>query len=184
MPHLRLALAAGGLLLAVPALSSCGFDYPTERVNTVGAGISARDGQVDALGMLVISGERGSGNLIGTLSNNQQDTDDALVAVIVAGDAEVTAEEFEPVELAPGGFVNLATLVEEGEPIALTGDFAAGDVITATLEFENSEPLTMDIPVDKPCYEYEGLAPEGSTPDPEGTALYECTPSEAPAEEH
>ena len=47
MPHLRLALAAGGLLLAVPALASCGFDYPTERVNTVGAGVTNRDGTVD-----------------------------------------------------------------------------------------------------------------------------------------
>ncbi len=184
MPHLRLALAAGGLLLAVPALSSCGFDYPTERVNTVGAGISEREGQVDALGMSVISGERGSGNLIGTLSNNDQDGDDALVAVTGAGESEVTADDFEPVEVAPGGFVNLATLVEEGEPIQLTGDFAAGDFIVLTLEFENSESLTMNVPVDKPCYKYEGLAPENSTPDVEDTDLYECAPSEAPAEEH
>lgn len=184
MPHLRLALAAGGLLLAVPALSSCGFDYPTERVSTVGAGISEHEGQIDALGMSVISGERGSGNLIGTLSSNQSDPADALVGVTGAGEAEVTAEEFEPVEVAPGGFVNLATLVEEGEPIELTGDFVAGDFITIELEFESGEPLVISIPVYKPCYEFEGLAPEGSTPDAQDTDLYECTPSEAPAEEH
>lgn len=184
MPHLRLALAAGGLLLAVPVLSSCGFDYPTERVNTIGAGVNVRDGQVDALGMTVISGERGSGNLIGTLSNNDQDSDDVLVAVTGAGESDVSAEDFEPVEIAPGGFVNLASLVEEGEPIRLTGDFAAGDFITIRLEFGGSEPLTANIPVDKPCYKYEGLAPKNSTPDAEDTDLYECTPSEAPADEH
>ncbi len=69
MPHLRLALAAGGLLLAVPALASCGFDYPTERVNTVGAGVTNREGTVDIGGSLVVSAQPDSGTLIGALSN-------------------------------------------------------------------------------------------------------------------
>ena len=61
MPHLRLALAAGGLLLAVPALASCGFDYPTERVNTIGAGVTVRDADVDVTGTLIVSGQPDSG---------------------------------------------------------------------------------------------------------------------------
>ena len=70
MPHLRLALAAGGLLLAVPALASCGFDYPTERVNTVGAGVTNRRGHRRHRRALVVAAQPDSGTLIGALSNN------------------------------------------------------------------------------------------------------------------
>ena len=63
MPHLRPTairhhLRASALLLAlVPAaatLTSCGFDYPTDRVNTIAGGTNNRDHSVDALGIRVI----------------------------------------------------------------------------------------------------------------------------------
>lgn len=176
MPHLRLALAAGGLLLAVPALSSCGFDYPTERVNTVGAGVSERSEQVDVTGAAIVSGAPDSGNLIGSLSNNSETEGDTLVSV---SGSQVEARRFEPVDVAPGRFVNLAALVEEGEGIEVTGDFVAGDFVEVTFEFEASEPVTLNVPVAKNCYEYEGLAPTDATEVPE-TDAYECTPPEAP----
>jgi len=176
MPHLRLALAAGGLLLALPALSSCGFDYPTERVNTVGAGVSERAAQVDAVGIAIVSGAEGSGNLIGTLVNNDDEDSDALVAV----SGEVSVDELEPVEVSPGGFVNLATLVEEDRAIEVSGEFVAGDFVEVTFEFERSESITMNVPVDKPCYKYEGLAPGGDATESTESDIYECAPSEAP----
>ena len=50
MPHRRtLALAVGALLLATPALSSCGFNLATDRVNTTQHGATNRDKSVDVL---------------------------------------------------------------------------------------------------------------------------------------
>ena len=176
MPHLRLALAAGGLLLALPALSSCGFDYPTERLNTVGAGVTERSAEVDAVGIAIVSGAEGSGNLIGTFVNNDIENADTLVAV----SGEVSVEQLEPLEIPKGGFVNLATLVEDGEAIEVSGEFVAGDFVEVTFEFERSEPITVDVPVDKPCYKYEGLAPGGDATESAESDIYECAPSEAP----
>ena len=159
MSHRRTLVAAAGLLLAVPTFSSCGFDYATDRVNTIGAGVSEREELVDVLGVAVISGERGSGNLIGGLSNNDQEEPDALVGI----GGEVTASEFAPVELTPGGYVNLEQLIHDGEAIEVSGDFVAGDFVEIVFEFEDSEPVTLNVPVDKPCYKYEGLAPGGDS---------------------
>ena len=46
MLHLRRALVAV-LLPCRPALTSCGFDYPTDRVNTIAAGVNNHDAKVD-----------------------------------------------------------------------------------------------------------------------------------------
>ncbi|HWM74489.1 MAG TPA: hypothetical protein VNQ53_12145 [Nocardioides sp.] len=179
MPHLRLALAAGGLLLAVPALASCGFDYPTERVNTVGAGVTDREGTVDAAGTLVVAAQPDSGTLIGGLSNNSAES---ISLVSVTGEeGGVTVDEFEPVEVPGRGHVNLATLVEEDAGITLSGSFNAGDFVTVVLGFDNDESVTVEIPVMKACYQYEGLDVSGEgSEDP----LYSCeaAESEAPAE--
>ncbi len=55
--HLRrtTALSVGSLLLAAPLLSSCGFNYATDRPNTVAAGANNRDGAVDVLGAVIVS---------------------------------------------------------------------------------------------------------------------------------
>jgi hypothetical protein len=171
MPHLRLALAAGGLLLAVPALSSCGFDYPTERVNTVGAGVSEREGTVDVGGAMIVAGQPDSGTLIGTLSNNDDDTAIRLTSVTGGDEGEVEAADFPAVEVTGGGHVNLATLAENAG-INVTGDFDAGDFVTVTFTFDNDESVTLEIPVMKACYQYEDLDTSGGehSSDP----LYSC----------
>lgn len=181
MPHLRLALAAGGLLLAVPALASCGFDYPTERINTVGAGVTDRDAEVDATGLLIVAGQPDSGTLIGTLSNNV-DSDRSLVALTGGEEGQLEADQRQPIDIPARGFVNLATLAEEGDGVTLTGDFDAGDFVTITLSFDNDESVTMEIPVMKPCYQYEGL--DNTSDQPSTEPLYSCEAGEpeAPAE--
>lgn len=188
MPHLRLALAAGGLLLAVPALSSCGFDYPTERVNTVGAGVTEREGTVDVSGAVIVAGQPDSGTFIGALANNSAD-DISLTAISGGGDQAVEADEFGPVEVPGRGHQNLATLAEEGDGITVTGDFDAGDFVTVTLDFSNDEAVILEVPVVKPCYQFEGL--DISQADAEGDESAEADPrysceategTEAPAE--
>lgn len=181
MPHLRLALAAGALLLAVPALASCGFDYPTERVNTVGAGVADHDGLIDVGGALVVAGQSDSGTLIGTLSNN---TGDPISLDSVSGGEKGTieADEFEPVEVPARGHVNLATLAAEDEGITVSGDFDAGDFVTVTFAFDNDESISMEIPVMKTCHQYEGL--DNTQGNDEPAPLYACAEghAEAPAE--
>jgi len=187
MPHLRLALASGALLLAVPALSSCGFDYPTERVNTVGAGVTEREGQVDVTGSLVVAGQPDSGTLIGALANNSEE-DISLTSLSGGEKGALEADKFAPIDIPGYGHVNLATLAEEDEAITVTGEFEAGDFVTATFDFDNGESITMEIPVMKPCYQLEGLdvsATDGAGEETEADPLYSCEApedTEAPAE--
>jgi hypothetical protein len=185
MPHPRLALA-GALLLAVPALSSCGFDYPTERVNTVGPGVTEREGSVDVVGSMIVAGQPNSGTLIGTLANNS-DGEIGLTALGGGEKGALEADSFEPVEVPGNGHVNLATLIEEDEAITVTGEFEAGDFVSLTFEFDNGESVDVEIPVMKPCYQFEGLdvseadGGESASEDP----LYTCEApedTESPAE--
>ena len=67
------ALALGGLLLAAPLLTSCGFDYATDRVYTAGNGVNNRDAAVDVLGANIVSAQDDSGTFIATFSNNDQE---------------------------------------------------------------------------------------------------------------
>jgi hypothetical protein len=183
MPRMRLALASGVLLLAVPALASCGFDYPTDRVNTVGAGVSDRDGTVDVVGALIVAGQSDSGTLIGALASNDEENPISLVSISGGDDGALQADAFEPIELSPLGHFNLASLAEEDEGITVSGDFDAGDFVDVTFTFDNDESVSVEIPVMKPCDQYEGLdnTQQGTS---EAEPLYTCASdgAEAPAE--
>src|SRR5215210_2658341 len=72
-PRLRLALSFGALVLAVPGVSACGFNYATDRQNTISNGSSNQDGVVDVLNAVIVSSEDGSGTFIASLSNNSPD---------------------------------------------------------------------------------------------------------------
>lgn len=150
MPHLRPTAIAGLLLAAVSSvtLSSCGFHYPTDRVNTIAAGTNNRDHSVDALGIRVLATAKGEGRLIGALSNGN--TEDASLESVSSPDNAFTAAKFKPVELAPGAAVNLA----EAAPIDLTGDFTAGDFVTVELGFSTGETASLDVQVVKNCFQY------------------------------
>lgn len=150
MPHLRPTAIAGLLLAAVSSvtLSSCGFDYPTDRVNTIAAGQNNRDHSVDALGIRVLATAKGEGRLIGALSNGNDE--DASLESVTSPDDAFTAAKFEPVELAPGGAANLSEI----DPIELTGDFTAGDFIAVELGFSTGETASLDVPVVKNCFQY------------------------------
>ncbi|MCX6399553.1 MAG: hypothetical protein NTX33_06465 [Propionibacteriales bacterium] len=158
MHHLRPTAIAGLLLALVPAamtLSSCGFDYPTDRVNTIAAGENNRDHSVDALGIRVLATATGKGRLIGALSNNLKD--DAALDAVTAPDGEATAT-FEPVQVPARESVNLAADVV----IPLTGSFTAGDVITLELAFSTGEVASLNVPVVKPCFQYTQIPAEAA----------------------
>lgn len=163
MPHLRPTAIAGLMLALVPAaatLSSCGFDYPTDRVNTIAAGVNNRDHSVDALGIRVLASAKGEGRLIGALANNLDDA--ASLESVTSPDGTVEAAGFKAIEVAGRGTVNLANI----DPISLTGDFTAGDVVTLDLTFSTGETASVDAPVVKNCFQYTQVP----TPDAPGKA--------------
>ncbi|GAA3646506.1 hypothetical protein GCM10022237_02470 [Nocardioides ginsengisoli] len=159
MPHLR-PTAIAGLLLLIPAagaLSSCGFHYPTDRVNNISAGVNDRGGDMDALGIRVLARAKGEGQLIGALSNSTTETA-SLEAI--SSSASIQAGKFKPVEVTGRGTVNLA----DGSDVTLTGDFTAGDVIPLELSFSTGQTISLQVPVVKDCYQYTAVP----TPTPQG----------------
>lgn len=142
MQHRLLVSAATVVALAAP-LSSCGFDYATDRVYTPGSGANNREGAVDVLSAVVVSAAEGSGTFVASLSNNSSDAEETFTAV-GGQDATVTAAEFEPITIPAGGLVNLA---EPAADIVLTGEFTAGDVVPLTVDFGNGERVSLNVPV-------------------------------------
>lgn len=169
------------VLLVGGAVSGCGFEPATDRINTIAGGTNDRSAGVDALGIRVLSGSAGEGRLIGALANN---TGSEAALTRVAGE-NITTQQFEPVTVAAGDGVNLAG--DEVTPVQLTGDFVAGDMITIDLGFDTDETITMTVPVVKYCYQYTqvpspsaGDATEGpdeelqASGEHEGDAAYLC----------
>ncbi|MDF1604937.1 hypothetical protein [Nocardioides sp. YIM 152315] len=169
----RLLTAAGALVLAASALTSCGFDYATDRVYTPGAGTNDRDAGVDVLAAVVVSAEDGSGTLIATFSNN--DADEQATVDTIEGEG-VTVGDFDPIEITPGGYVNLA---DADTPITVEGDYVVGDFMSMTFTFGDGSTATLDVPSVTDCFEYAGLDATAES----GTPEEECVP-EAPAAEH
>lgn len=173
----RLLTAAGALLLAAPVLSSCGFNYATDRPYTPGAGTNDQDAKVDVLGAVIVSAQDGSGTLITTFSNNNPD-DPATVSSIagVGDDAALEIGDFEPIEIPAGGLVNLA---DADVPITVEGDFTTGQFLTLEFTLADGSSTTLELPSMADCYEYAGLDATAET----GTPAEECKP-EASEVEH
>ena len=134
------AMLAGGLL------TGCGFYDATDRPYTPanGANDNPDDTEVAVLGNVVVSTEPGSGTFIATITNKDLVDEVALTSIAGADpDQPITADEFEPVQVMPGGHVNLA----DAPPIKLTGDFGAGDFVRLNLGFDNGDNLSIDMPV-------------------------------------
>jgi copper(I)-binding protein len=138
-----LATAAALLALAVP-LSSCGFDYATDRDYTPAGGANNREGGVDVLSAVVVSASEGSGTFVASLSNNDPDAEQTFTGVSGDEGASIEAAEFDPITIPAGGLVNLADPAAE---VVVTGDFTAGDFVPLALDFGNGERVTMEVPV-------------------------------------
>ena len=178
----RLLTAAGALLLAAPVLSSCGFNYATDRPYTPAAGVNDQDAKVDVLGAVVVSAQDGSGTLITTFSNNNPDEPAIVDSIAGAGDdTALEIGDFDPIEIAPGGFVNLAgeDSPTADAPITVEGDFTTGQFLTLEFTFGDGTTSTLDVPSVADCYEYAGLDATAET----GTSAEECLP-EASEVEH
>ena len=142
-PRRAFATAAAVLALAAP-LTSCGFDYATDRDYTPAAGANNREGVVDVLSAVVVAAEEGSGTFVASLSNNDPDNAATFTALSGTDEGGVTVAEFEPVEIGPGALVNLA---DPAAGIVVTGDFGPGSVVPMTVDFGDGERISLNVPV-------------------------------------
>lgn len=170
-PSARL-LAVGGALALATVLSSCGFDYATDRVYTPAAGANDHSQDVDVLGAVVVSGQDGSGTFIASFaSNDEADLESATVESLAGtGDTpDLTFDEFEPIEIPPGQLVNIS-----GDGIGVFGDFGPGGYVDLAIDFGNGQTAVMEVPVVAPCDEFEGL--DTSVPASDDTYVCDIEP--------
>jgi hypothetical protein len=153
-------------VLAVTGVTACGFNYATDRANTISNGAHNQDGSVDVLNAVIVSAEDGSGTFIATLSNNDQEQPASLESLSFGSSATAQAASFSPIEVPKGGVVNLAN----GAGIKVSGDFKAGEFVRVTLGFDNGESADLNVPVVVDDDEYDGLDNGTGTPAPAPSA--------------
>ena len=178
-PSARLLAAVGAFALAT-TLSSCGFGYATDRVYTPGNGVNDRDAKVDVLNAVIVSAQEGSGTFIASFANNDAINPATVDSLAGAGDdSDLKVGDFDPIQIAPGGLVNLAT--EGGIPV--TGDLAAGDFVSVTITFGDGETADMDVLAVSDCGVYEGLDVSASGSATADSSNDQCGETGAPSEE-
>ncbi|WP_344041225.1 hypothetical protein [Nocardioides panacihumi] len=177
------ALAVAGLVaVAAPLLSSCGFNYATDRPNVIANGGYHIEGDIHVLAARIVAPSDGTGTFVATITVDPSAADTKLTGL--SGDG-VTAGTFTPIEVKSGGSANLFT--DGGIPV--TGDFKAGDDKPVTLTFDNGSSIEVGAVVVKQCHEYSdvqtlpskqsGKAQASTTAEP-----YTCEyPSAAPSAE-
>lgn len=165
----KLALAST-TLVAATALTSCGFNYATDRVYTPAAGINDTTGNVDILNAAIVSAQANSGTFVASFSNN--DTTKTIKFTGMSGDGSaVGVVNAKPFSLAPGGFRNLST--SGGVP--LTGTFSSGQMVTVSLTFDDGETANLDVPVVNDTGQWAGL--DTSPPAASSSASPTASPS-------
>lgn len=174
--RLRL-LAAAAVVAAAPVLASCGvnFEAQTNQVYTPAEGSNDRDGMVDVIHALVVSADDGSGTVVATLVNNDQEQPDELTGVEGAGDdsdVQVTLGDADAT-IPPGGALKLG---ETGH-VTVEGDAVkAGSFVRLLFTFQGGEAAELNVPVVAATGEYEGLDTSGASASPRPS------PSESPNE--
>jgi hypothetical protein len=145
--------------LLVPVLAACGFSVQTDQVYQAANGSNNRDGQVDVLNAMIVTGTSGSGTLVTTLVNKNQTDSDTLTQV--GGDG-VTAQGGS-ISVPAGGSVNLAT---SKTPIFLQGKrIVPGNFVRLELSFTSGQTTTINVPVMENQGDYSSItqAPSSSS---------------------
>jgi hypothetical protein len=150
----RPRLAAVFLVILVPVLGACGFNYQTDQVYQPSVGVNNREGTVDVLGAVVVSGTEGDGTFVATLVNKDQDKSETLTAMKGSDGLEVTLVK--PIEVPAGGFVNLANM---GAASVHGHAVQAGGFARLTLEFDSGQSTEVNAPVVAPEGQYSEIAP-------------------------
>jgi hypothetical protein len=178
----RRSLAAAVLVLAAPALSSCGgnFNQQTNQIYNPAEGVDDRSGKVDVLNALVVSTENGSGTVIATFVNNNRVREDSLRSIAGAGsDSELEVTPGGPTAIPAGGLLNLA---ERGRNFVTGERVRPGYFVELTFTFQQGTAITVKAPVvngREP--EYTSVPQPTPTGSPSPTEAITETPSESPS---
>src|SRR5689334_20992189 len=145
-----LALAGAVLALALP-LSSCGFNYATDRIYTPSNGANQRDGSVDVLGAVIVAAQPDSGTFIATFVNDSSTKSNSVESILGNDQNQgVTSPQFTTVKLDPNQLVNLAT---DGGP-KVTGTFDIGSYVPMTISFGDGTQVVVNVLVVPNCEEW------------------------------
>jgi hypothetical protein len=162
----KLALSIGALVLAVPGVSACGFNYATDRENT--------DRQrLEQQGRRRRRAERrdrvGRGRLgdVHRLAGQQRPAArrSAFETLDFGSNSTIEVAAFSPIEVPPHGLVNLS----DGQGIKVSGDFKAGEFVGLSLDFDNGESAELDALVVSEDNQYTGLDNGTGEPSPAAT---------------
>lgn len=145
--NVRRSIAAAAVVLAAPVLSSCGvsFGAQTDQVYNPTVGVDARNGSVDVLNALIVSGTDGSGTVVATLVNNDTQNADTLRGVSGAGsDSNLSVKTAGSTAIPADGLLNLA---QSGRITARGKRVVPGNFVTITFSFDRGQAITVDVPV-------------------------------------
>ena len=142
-----LATAAAVIALAAP-LTSCGFDYATERDYTPAGGANNREGVVDLLSAVVVSGAEGPAPSWPRCPTTTASTSRASPPSPPVTPA-LTARPSRPPSSSPSPSRPPAwsTWPSRRPTSSVTGDFAAGDFVALSFDFGNGERVSLNVPV-------------------------------------
>lgn len=153
---LRRRVASAALLLLVPLVGACGFNYQTDQVYQPATGTDNRTGEVYILNAMVVTVNGGKGTFAGTLVNENQTKADKLVSVtgpnLQGSQAQVT--------VPPNGSVNLA---QSGKVWVSGPQIKPGGFVTMNFEFASGQSTQMDVPVIPRTGYYGDVALPGSS---------------------
>ena len=170
-----LALGAAGLA-AMVALSACGFDYPTDRINTITAGANDRTGTVTILNAVVVSAQANSGTFVATFVNNSQAKTVSLQSA--SGDnTAISHVTTSSLTLKPNTLRNLAAT--HGFPVS--GTFSLGQFVNITFPFDDGETAKLSVPVVADDGQWAGLDTSPPTGSPTSSPLATSTPTPSDA---
>lgn len=139
--NVRRSIAAAALLVAAPMLASCGFGEQTDQVYNAAAGVDNRSGSVYVLNALIVSGSKGSGTVVASLVNTDEQNGDALTGI--TGDG-LTVNGPTRTAVPAGDNVNLST---QGSYSASGQRIVPGRFVKLTFTFQRAQQVTLDVPV-------------------------------------
>lgn len=176
--NLRRTFALGAVgLMASGILGACGFNYATDRINSITSAANYRDGTVDVLNAAIVSKAPNAGTFVAGFANNDQAKTITLTDISGDGTA-VSTVNVDPLAIPANGFVNLAA--QGGIPV--TGTFSPGQYVSLTLTYDDGESATLNVPVvlDDGQGQWAGLdtsTPSSSASTPSGTVTDTTSPS-------
>ena len=162
-----LALGAAGLA-ASAALTGCGFNYPTDRINNPVSGVDYREGTVDILNAVVVAKKPDLGTFVATFVNSSP-TQTVTLQSASGDNTAISNVDVSPFTMKPNSLLNLAAT--KGIPVS--GSFALGQFVNVSFQFDDGETANLSVPVVADDGQWAGL--DIATPSPTES------PSESPS---